>query len=98
MTDICIFSQLLICRCIEEWVSKANRCPVCNTSIVEEEELVRIRMAILEGRDPHSNTRQRCRRTRGDNGTFQLRAHLSPEAVEPQELASERAPVPIQVQ
>lgn len=64
-------------RCIEEWVTKANRCPVCNTHIVDEEQLREQRMAVIEGRltsSPNNNgQRQRRRRARGENGAFELR-------------------------
>lgn len=65
-------------KCIEDWVTKVNRCPVCNTCIIDEETLQKNRTALLEGRDPTAAaaaapTRQRRRRTRGQNGAFELR-------------------------
>eukprot|EP00178_Gracilaria_changii_P020966 TRINITY_DN618_c0_g1_i2.p1 TRINITY_DN618_c0_g1~~TRINITY_DN618_c0_g1_i2.p1 ORF type:complete len:261 (-),score=36.41 TRINITY_DN618_c0_g1_i2:860-1642(-) len=56
--------------CIEVWATKANRCPVCNASIIGEEELETLRL----GRNDASEhiARQRRRRARGENGTFEL--------------------------
>lgn len=56
--------------CIDVWASKANRCPVCNTPIISEEELEKRRLGVFEAVE--RNGRQRRRRTRGDNGTFEL--------------------------
>lgn len=66
-------------RCIEEWTTKANRCPVCNTSIVDPQRLEKARIAIINGETPPPITsplpadRQRRHRTRRQDGTFELR-------------------------
>lgn len=71
-------------RCIEEWVTKANRCPVCNSHVIDHNQLRQYRAAALQGHPPPSllstsvtsptiAVRQRRRRTRGENGTFHLR-------------------------
>ncbi|CAN8064988.1 unnamed protein product [Agarophyton chilense] len=56
--------------CISVWATKANRCPVCNTKIIDEKELERSRLGSLETAD-HS-TRQSGRRSRGGNAAFEL--------------------------
>lgn len=67
--------------CIQEWSAKANRCPVCTQPVVDPQRLEKSRMAMLNGEtvmplvaesDPNPS-RQRRRRTRGENGAFQLR-------------------------
>lgn len=68
------------CRCIEEWVTKANRCPVCNTNVIDKVRLEKSRIAILQGINPppllnsstSTDNRHRRRRTRGQNGIFEL--------------------------
>ncbi|KAI0563937.1 hypothetical protein FGB62_32g121 [Gracilaria domingensis] len=56
--------------CIDVWATKANRCPVCNANIIDEEELERRRLGTVEAAD--QGVRQRRRRTRGENGTFEV--------------------------
>lgn len=69
-------------RCIEEWATKANRCPVCNAHVVETDSLYRKRVAVLEGRSNNNGgTRQRRRRLRGHNGRALLRDGMTLEQV-----------------
>lgn len=74
MFPFSILSYFHVFSCIEEWATKANRCPVCNTNIIAEEKLEKMRAAIREGRDPNAPPppRQRRRRTRGPNGGYHL--------------------------
>lgn len=77
--------------CIQEWTSKANRCPVCTLPVVDQQQLEKSRLAMLNGETPEPllsgpdlpATRQRRRRTRGENGTFQLRDGLSSRILSP---------------
>lgn len=77
--------------CIQEWTSKANRCPVCTLPVVDQQQLEKSRLAMLNGETPEPllsgpdlpATRQRRRRTRGENGTFQLRDGLSSRILNP---------------
>lgn len=67
-------------ECIEEWVTKANRCPVCNKHVIDPMQLQKSRTAALQGvappplivSDSASYHRYRRRRARGENGIFQL--------------------------
>eukprot|EP00177_Eucheuma_denticulatum_P007192 GFKZ01013085.1.p1 GENE.GFKZ01013085.1~~GFKZ01013085.1.p1 ORF type:complete len:259 (+),score=28.98 GFKZ01013085.1:474-1250(+) len=78
-------------QCIEEWASKANRCPVCNTPIIPDEQLHKTRLSAIEQPDPASVPsttiiRQRRRRTRNDNGVFQLSTTPPPTPLQPSPL------------
>lgn len=59
-------------------MTKANRCPICNTHVIDHAHLRKSRAAALQGVSAASvaestTSRQRRRRTRGENGTFELR-------------------------
>lgn len=71
--------------CIQAWVTKANRCPVCSVEPLEA-------AAIAKRRNARSSTRrgidaaisqQRRRRTRGANGTYELDSEVQNGAAEP---------------
>lgn len=65
--------------CIEEWVTKANRCPVCSKEPVDSAALARRRNARTSTRRgiDAAITRQRRRRVRGQNGLFQLQNEVA---------------------
>lgn len=77
--------------CIQEWTSKANRCPVCTLPVVDQQQLEKSRLAMLNGETVEPilsgsdlpSTRQRRRRTRGENGTFQLRDGFPSRIINP---------------
>lgn len=80
----CPYCLSTILRCIEEWASKANRCPVCNTPIIPDETLEKSRLSVLEGHDAIASTsliRQRRRRARGENGAFELRGSAFAQSI-----------------
>lgn len=67
-------------HCIDEWASKANRCPVCNVPIIADDVLHKQRLNALGGEDVPgvevSAVRGRRRRRRDRNGAFTLEHHV----------------------
>lgn len=67
-------------RCVEEWVTKANRCPICNTEPLGKEDMMRMRSSRTSSNripqsvsDTMSPRSYRRRRERGADGQFQIR-------------------------
>jgi Ring finger domain len=70
--------------CIETWLTKQNRCPVCNVEPLEASALAKHRNArstARRGIDAALSTQQRRRRTRGQNGVWHLTDELDDTTV-----------------